>query len=81
MQCGLLVHVTAAAVGVAAVLLASAAAFTALKLVGAAYLVLLGVRAVRDSFRHRGTADVVSEADVEQVALRRVWWQSFTGTY
>lgn len=38
-SCGLLVHMTAAAVGVAALLLSSAEAFTALKLIGAAYLV------------------------------------------
>lgn len=47
-QCGLLVHLTAAAVGVAAILLASATAFTVLKVVGGAYLVYLGVRAWRD---------------------------------
>ncbi|GKS91774.1 LysE family translocator [Acidovorax sp. SUPP2539] len=41
---GCFVHIVAAAVGVGALLAASAAAFTALKWVGAAYLLWMGVR-------------------------------------
>jgi threonine/homoserine/homoserine lactone efflux protein len=41
---GCLVHVTAAAIGVSALLTASAAAFTVLKFAGAAYLLWVGVR-------------------------------------
>jgi threonine/homoserine/homoserine lactone efflux protein len=44
---GGMVHVLAGAVGVSAVVLASAELFTAVKLVGAAYLVWLGIRTVR----------------------------------
>jgi threonine/homoserine/homoserine lactone efflux protein len=46
---GGLVHVAAGAVGVSALVMASAAAFTALKLVGAVYLVWLGIKAWRDA--------------------------------
>lgn len=46
---GGLVHVVAGAAGVSALVMASAEAFTALKIVGAIYLVYLGVRTVREA--------------------------------
>jgi threonine/homoserine/homoserine lactone efflux protein len=52
---GLLIWAVAAALGVAALLHASAPAFTLLKLAGAGYLVWLGLRALRDAWR--GTID------------------------
>src|SRR3979409_548751 len=48
---GGLVHVIAGALGVSAIILASAQLFTALKLIGALYLVWLGIKAIRDA-RH-----------------------------
>lgn len=48
---GLLVWAVAAALGIAALLQASAPAFTALRLAGAAYLVWLGLRALRAAWR------------------------------
>jgi threonine/homoserine/homoserine lactone efflux protein len=56
---GLLVWAVAAALGIAAVLHASSTAFTLLKLAGAAYLVWLGIGALRDAWR--GSRDVWSE--------------------
>jgi len=46
---GGLVHVVAGAFGVSAVVMASAEAFTILKLVGAAYLVWLGIKTFREA--------------------------------
>lgn len=62
---GLLVWAVAAALGIAALLHASAPAFMLLKLAGAAYLVWLGLRALRDAWR--GTPD----ASAPQVASPR----------
>lgn len=46
---GGLVHVVAGAVGVSAIIVASAQLFTVLKLIGALYLVWLGIRTFRDA--------------------------------
>lgn len=45
-QSGLAVHMSAAALGVASLVLASTTAFTVLKIAGAAYLVYLGIQAL-----------------------------------
>lgn len=60
---GLTVHAGAAALGVSALLVASATAFTALKVVGTAYLVWMGIqtlRAARRAARAGEPAPVVS---------------------
>lgn len=46
---GGMVHVAAGSLGVSAIVLASAELFTALKLVGAAYLVWIGIRTIRSA--------------------------------
>ena len=44
---GALVHICAAALGLSALLAASATAFTAVKIIGAAYLVYVGISLIR----------------------------------
>ncbi|MBX3502876.1 MAG: LysE family translocator [Alphaproteobacteria bacterium] len=61
---GGLVHVLGGAVGVSALIMASAEAFTALKLAGAAYLVWLGIRTIRE-------AGAPLPIDVETTGARR----------
>jgi threonine/homoserine/homoserine lactone efflux protein len=65
---GGLVHVFAGAVGVSALVMASAEAFTVLKLAGALYLVWLGVKTWRE-------ARLVEEAGVEATGAYRAFRQ------
>ncbi len=66
--CGLMVWAALSAVGVAAVLATSATAFTALKVAGGLYLVLLGLLAFRDA--RRSLRGACAEAPAEPVAPR-----------
>lgn len=54
---GLLIWTLASALGVAAVVHASATAFTAMKLIGAAYLIWLGVQALRSAGHRMAPGD------------------------
>ncbi|MFC9969335.1 LysE family translocator [Spirillospora sp. NPDC127200] len=59
---GLGVHATMAAVGLSALLLASATAFTVMKVVGAAYLLWMGVQTLRAAARSRREGRTEAEA-------------------
>ena len=68
--CGCLFHVTAASVGLSALLMASSTAFTVLKFVGAAYLLFTGVQMLWSRPVIPGAA-----AEVAPTPLKRVFWQ------
>lgn len=69
-QAGTLVHAAAASLGVSALLMASAMAFAALKYLGAAYLIYLGIRKIADA--RKQTAN--PEAPPPQ-PLSAIFWQ------
>src|ERR687888_1098079 len=54
---GLVVHATALAVGLSALLVASATAYSVVKFAGAAYLVFLGVQSLRQARRTRAATN------------------------
>jgi len=68
--CGCLVHVTGAAIGLSALLAASSTAFAIVKLIGAAYLLFIGIRMLVSRPQPIGAA-----ADDGDVPLRKVFWQ------
>ena len=68
---GCLVHTAAAALGISVLLRASPVAYDVLRLAGAAYLVFLGVQALRQK------APAAAVASLPAVSMRRVFWQGF----
>ena len=69
---GCLVHVFAAAVGLSALLAASSYAFTAVKWIGAAYLLYTGIQMLRAGASTAATNDA---AEKPLLSLRQVFWQ------
>lgn len=66
--------ILAVAVGVGAIVAQSILLFTVVKLVGAAYLIYLGVQAIR----HRAAGDAATVGGGEPAApLRTIFWQGF----
>lgn len=70
---GSLVHIAAAVLGLSAVLVASAAAFTAVKFLGAAYLVWLGVKLLLEHRRAPEAAAPGEPTHLEPRSMRRVF--------
>lgn len=68
MQTGTLFHISAAALGLSAILLSSALAFDLVRYVGAAYLIYLGIRKLRER-------DSESTLNAAPVSLRSVYRQ------
>ena len=68
---GGMVHVLAGGMGVSAIVLASAQLFTALKLIGAAYLVWLGVRTFQSA--RRGASPSLNGSAPPSLGPRRAW--------
>jgi threonine/homoserine/homoserine lactone efflux protein len=69
--CGLSIHTTMAVIGLSALLAGSAVAFTVVKLIGAAYLVYLGINALR-------SGGVMAVPDTTNVASgKKIFGQAF----
>lgn len=71
---GILVHICAGALGLSALLAASATAFSTVKLIGAAYLVYVGISLIRSKISTR-SPPVAAENRV--ASLRGVFFQGF----
>ncbi|HEX8476779.1 MAG TPA: LysE family translocator [Telluria sp.] len=67
---GCLSHTVLAAVGVSALIAASPAAFTTLKVIGGLYLIWLGTKAIRSKGGIHASADVVAEESLARLFSR-----------
>ena len=67
-QVGTMIHITAAALGLSALLVSSSIAFQLVKYAGAVYLIYLGIRTLLSK-------EKIETADVRTVKLRRVFYQ------
>ena len=71
---GALVHICAAALGLSALLAASATLFTAVKIIGAAYLVYVGISLLRAK---RSAQSAPTASGNRPAALRSIFFQGF----
>jgi threonine/homoserine/homoserine lactone efflux protein len=72
---GIWVHILAAAAGLSALVFASANAYTAAKLLGAAYLLYLGIGMILS--RKRLNREVPSQGTVSGGSTKEIFWQGF----
>jgi threonine/homoserine/homoserine lactone efflux protein len=70
---GCVVHTLAAAIGLSAILMTSANAFFVVKMIGAAYLIYVGISMLRE----RAAGGLVVEGRLPIVAARKIFWQGF----
>jgi threonine/homoserine/homoserine lactone efflux protein len=63
----------AVAVGIGAIVQTSAIAYTVIKVVGAGYLIYLGIRAIR----HRRAIREAFERQASPLSGRRTWWEGY----
>lgn len=71
---GTLVHICAAALGLSAILAASAGAFTAVKLIGAAYLLYVGISLIRSAGKAQSSKVAVLP---KSASIRGIFLQGF----
>jgi threonine/homoserine/homoserine lactone efflux protein len=77
---GTMIHIFAAALGLSALLSTSAAAFTVVKWVGAAYIVYVGIGMLRAKLRgeaEANTVDAGAAAASARLPYRRIFFQGF----
>jgi threonine/homoserine/homoserine lactone efflux protein len=73
-EAGLTLQLLLVAIGVGSIVASSDTAFTVLKLIGAAYLVYLGIRNIRD---RRKLAELFGRERAAPKSLRRTWREGF----
>lgn len=77
LEAGLYLWALLAAAGLAALVAASEVAFLVLRVVGAGFLLYLGIRAWRSAWRGRGTSGAAEEVADPAPGAALTWWKAF----
>src|SRR5262245_10044020 len=75
--CGLFIHATLSGLGLSLILIKSATAFEIVKLIGAAYLIWLGIHALRQALRRTPESDQLEGVAFVSATVARRGWRSF----